>query len=240
MCRRSFPTLEAMTRLVLLPGMDGTGELFEPFVRAVNAKTQVVRYPASRVLGYGELEQLVLSELPEDEDYVLLGESFSGPIALSIAAKQPARLRGIILCCSFARNPYPGLGILRGLVNWLPDRSPISLLEFFLAGTFSTPDLRRALERALNQVAPSALRARLSAAIQVDVVSKLPAVSVPLLYLRASNDRVVPPSASKIVLEKVPNGRLQELIAPHFLLQTAPNDAARLTEAFLSEVGHAL
>ncbi len=37
-----------MTRLVLLPGMDGTGELFDPFIAALHGiiSTSVVRYPA--------------------------------------------------------------------------------------------------------------------------------------------------------------------------------------------------
>lgn len=237
---RSTPTVNGMATLVLLPGMDGTGDLFGAFVDAIRAKTRVVRYPASQPLGYGELETLVASELPADEPYVLLGESFSGPIALSIAAKDPPLLRGVVLCCSFAKNPRPALGPLRGLVDWLPDRPPLRALEWVLAGRFATPKLREALARALRKVSPGALRARMTAVMGVDVVPVLRFISVPILYLRAVEDRVVPPSASHLVLANVSRGKVVEIVAPHFLLQTAPGEAGKIVDEFLGEVGGAV
>lgn len=235
-----YNKLDGMTRLVLLPGMDGTGELFGAFADAVRVDTQIVRYPTDRALGYTELERLVISELPSQEPYLLLGESFSGPIVLSIAARRPPFLRGVVSCCSFARNPRPGLGPLRALVNWLPDRPPIDPLMWLLAGRFSTPELRAELSRALGQVSPAALRARMTAVIGVDVVPKLHSISVPLMYLRASEDRVVPAVASQIILENVPRSRAEELVGPHFLLQTQPEEAARLVEDFMQAAEHAI
>lgn len=48
-------------RAVLLPGMDGTGELFSEFVAAlpVGLESVTVRYPTDRCLSYSELEELV-------------------------------------------------------------------------------------------------------------------------------------------------------------------------------------
>ncbi|MCL2523002.1 MAG: lysophospholipase [Betaproteobacteria bacterium] len=228
-----------MTTLVLLPGMDGTGELFSPFADAVEAKTRIVRYPASPPLAYAELEAFAAAELPADEPYVLLGESFSGPIALSIAAKQPPQLRGIVLCCSFARNPRPIPALLSGLVNRLPDRPPVGLLLWFLAGRFATPELRQALTRALAKIPPATLRARMAAVLGINVVSLPPSLSVPLLYLRAVEDRVVPATASRLILEHVPNGRVVDFVAPHFLLQTVPREAASVVDEFVREAGSA-
>lgn len=225
-----------MTTLILLPGMDGTGTLFDPFVAAVSTPTQVVRYPASQPLDYGQLQTLVTSALPADEPYVLLGESFSGPIALSIAAKRPPLLRGVILCCSFASNPRPGLRWLRSCVDWLPDRPPLAALEWFLAGRFAHPGLREALARALAQVSPRVLRARMKAVLEVNVLHELRSISVPLLYLRAAEDRVVPVLASQQILSNSSRSRLVELVAPHFLLQAAAREAARVVDAFIQEV----
>lgn len=222
-----------------MPGMDGTGDLFAAFTSAIDAETQVVRYPTDCSLGYAELEQLVLSELPSDRPYLLLGESFSGPIALSIASTRPALLRGVVLCCSFASNPRPKLAPLHGLVQWLPGRPPTDLLLWFLAGRFATPALRDALSRALAQVSPAALRARMAAVIGVDVVPRLHSISVPLLYLQATEDRVVPPSAAHAILDTVTRSRLVALDAPHFLLQTCPQAAATAIHEFLRELEHA-
>jgi len=96
-----------MTILVLLPGLDGTGELFAPFVGALTGiDTRVIAYPADRAMDYPEHEGFVRDKLPRDEDYFLLAESFSGPIGISIAATAPPRLRGLILCGTFAsRRP---------------------------------------------------------------------------------------------------------------------------------------
>src|SRR5262245_59360933 len=103
-----------MAALVLLPGMDGTSKLREEFVAALRPTIEatVVSYPNDQVLGYPKLEALVRSALPADRPYILLGESFSGPIAIAIAASCPAGLVGLILCGSFARNPRPILGSL--------------------------------------------------------------------------------------------------------------------------------
>jgi hypothetical protein len=53
------------TKLVLLPGLDGTGELYDAFTAALaDIETQVVSYPPDRELGYSELEQFIRERLP--------------------------------------------------------------------------------------------------------------------------------------------------------------------------------
>ena len=90
-----------MVALILLSGMDGTNKLREAFVAALGPTIEptVVTYPTDRPLGYPELESLVRSTLPADRPYVLLGESFSGPIAISIADSCPPALRASLTKC---------------------------------------------------------------------------------------------------------------------------------------------
>ena len=73
-------------RLVLLPGMDGTGDLFADFVSALpdGFETGIVRYPTEIFLSYSELMPLVQSLAPASEPFVLVAESFSTPLALSL------------------------------------------------------------------------------------------------------------------------------------------------------------
>ena len=58
-------TQSTIFALVLLPGMDGTGELFAPFVAALKRefKVVVVRYPTNEPLGYAELEAIARGKL---------------------------------------------------------------------------------------------------------------------------------------------------------------------------------
>jgi pimeloyl-ACP methyl ester carboxylesterase len=86
--------------LVLLPGMDGTARLFEPFVRALPAgwSAAPVRYPPDRPLGYHAL----LDQVPVPAgDFVLVAESFGGPLALKVAAKNPTGLKAVVLVATF-------------------------------------------------------------------------------------------------------------------------------------------
>lgn len=231
----------ALVSLVLLPGMDGTASLFTNFVAALGSefKTVKVAYPTEGALGYPELEAVALAALPAGP-YVLIGESFSGPIAISLAASASDQLKGLVLCCTFARNPRPLFGSLRPLVDFFPlALAPVSVLARLLLGRFSTQALRLALEKALAQVSVPALRARLKAVLAADVCAKLSAVKVPVLYLRASQDLVVPASASRRVAQLNPRTKVVEMEAPHFLLQAAPSESARVVAAFVREAQNA-
>ncbi len=225
--------------LVLLPGMDGTGELFEPLLSALEGQfnTLVVSYPNDRSLSYAELQSIVLKALPTDSPFVLLGESFSGPIAISLAALQPPQLKGLVLCSTFVRNPRPRLRGLSFLLNILPLHPvPIGLISTLLLGHFSTPALRRSLHRAISLVTPSVMRARLRAVLTVDVAKELACVSVPTLYLRATHDRLVLATASALISQLKPDIRITKLDAPHCALQAAPHNATKSIKAFVSSL----
>ncbi len=225
-----------MITLVLLPGMDGTGTLFEPFMKALGDEFHiaVVTYPPDQPLGYAELESIASAALPADGPLILLGESFSGPIATTLAAHYPSRVRGLILCCTFIQNPRPIFSTFKLLAGTIPVRfAPLGVISHFLLGSFATPGLRLALKRALAPLSPAALRARLQAVLSVDASPQLAAVQCPVLYLRASQDRVVPPTASRLVSQVCPAAELVSLDAPHSLLQAVPSEAATTVAAFI-------
>jgi pimeloyl-ACP methyl ester carboxylesterase len=122
------------------------------------------------------------------------------------------------------------------LIRLLPIRwAPIVLLAWPTLGRFGTPALRSQLGEAVSRVSPSVIRKRLSAVVEVDVSALLARVDVPVLYLVASEDRLVPRSASD-ELTAIPRIRFAEIEGPHFLLQARPSVAAAHVEAFLREV----
>ncbi|HYJ41090.1 MAG TPA: DUF3658 domain-containing protein [Steroidobacteraceae bacterium] len=224
-----------MTILVLLPGLDGTGDLFAPFVAALTGvDSRVIAYPADRAMDYPEHEGFVRDKLPRDEDYVLLAESFSGPIGISIASTAPPGLRGLILCGTFASNPLPWLGPLANAIGRLPAmRMPPALAAPWLYAGRATPELRRAHASAMARVSAVTLRARVVAALGVDYRSLVSRIEVPMMYLRAKSDRLIPAAAGQAIVDLRPETTMVVIDAPHFLLQTEPEVCARAVEKFL-------
>jgi pimeloyl-ACP methyl ester carboxylesterase len=223
-----------MAKLILLPGLDGTGELFAPFIDALGGfKTQVVSYPPDRAMSYAEHQAFAQAKLPPDEDYVLLAESFSGPVGIAIAAMAPARLKGLILCGTFASNPLPVFGPLRRIIGAFPAvRVPPALAAPWLYAGRGTPELRRLHAQAMSRVAPSTINARVAAILAVDYRAQLRLIEVPMMYLRATADRLIPAAAGQAILQLRPDVEMTEIDAPHFLLQTEPVRCAAMVLGF--------
>lgn len=223
------------TTLVLLPGMDGTGTLFDPLRERLPASmpVEVVGYPRDRPLGYPELTRVALDALPAGRPVVVLGESFSGPIALRLAAERRDDCRGVILSASFASSPYP-VGRLAGLVDAVPIRAfARGFGPRWLMGRWKTPELVERYEAALDAVAPDVLRARVRAVAAVDETATLASIDRPTLYLRPSADRVVPPSSVRTFSRFARSGTVETIDGPHLLLQCAPAPSARAIAAFV-------
>lgn len=219
--------------LVLLPGLDGTGELFQPLLEQLPEAIEpiAVRYPSNEPLGYHALCDLVLQKIPSGCPFVLLGESFSGPVAILVASRRPAGLLGLILCASYvsAARRWPAL-----FARFAPVHFGARLFgPQALMGRLKSRELRIQMQDALSQVPACVLRARLRAAARVDVTAELAALDIPTLYLRPSEDTVVPYSAAELYARTAGRGKVEVIAGPHFLLQCVPSAAARSIEQFV-------
>jgi pimeloyl-ACP methyl ester carboxylesterase len=226
-----------MVALVILPGMDGTAKPRADFAAALGleVETRVVAYPPDPALGYAELEALARASLPTDRPYVLLGESFSGPIAISIAASRPRHLVGLILCVTFARNPLPVLGSMPWLLPFIPfGLAPMRVIRAFLLGRFATAPLIEALRDTFNEVSMQTYKARLGAVARADLRPALTNVRVPVLYLRATEDRLVPRRCADAIARAATQTSIVDIEAPHMLLEVAPAAAAATVKAFVA------
>jgi pimeloyl-[acyl-carrier protein] methyl ester esterase len=222
--------------LCLLPGLDGTGKLFAGFVSFLGSRidTRVLSYPTHEPLGYEALEFLVLAALPKNRPVVLLGESFSGPIAIRIAARPPTGLVGLIVCGSFAMNPFPGLGWARALAAYLPVKSlPRWMRAPLMWGSLSPGRATSQMERAMSGVSSSVIRHRIGAILSVDATAALQNIQLPVLVLRAGRDRVIPRAASQRILKVLPHAQLVEVDGPHLLLQTRPEECGEAIMKFI-------
>jgi len=217
-----------MSTLVLLPGLDGTGQLFEELSRTLEGQFRVLTlsYPTQQPMDYDGLLPFVRASLPDD-DYIIIAESFSGPIALQIAQDKLPGLKGVVLGASFARLDITAKWILKILARILPPRLvPTWLLAPFLMGRYATPQLRHCLRQALAMVAPSVLGMRAQAALEVDLLQSGKTIDVPVLCLRATQDLLVPKTAAEAISQIANDVTIREITAPHFIFQIAVSECA--------------
>jgi pimeloyl-ACP methyl ester carboxylesterase len=223
-------------KLILLPGMDGTGALFADFIKALpdTVEPEVIAYPENEALSYRQLEALVTGKLPHGDDYVLLGESFSGPIGLSIAAKSPVGLRGLILCCTFAKSPRPLLARLGGLlpVSAVPER----LRNTMLLGESGKSAAALSLSQVLQHIPDSVLKHRIHEVSVSNVDTLLGMIEMPVLYLRATQDRLIPRKTADMMIGKIKTGAVIDIKGPHMLLQANPSDTSESVLSFLNDL----
>jgi pimeloyl-ACP methyl ester carboxylesterase len=228
-----------MTLLVLLPGMDGSGTMFGEFAGALGLKTLIVPYPRDQILDYEQLELYVDRLLPLDEPYLVLGESFSGPIAIRLAARGAPNLLAVVLVCTFARiaQRRPPR-IVRALMSLLPFwRLPVAVGAARLFGRFDSETVRSQLAASIAGVLPAVWRSRMRSILDVDVTPQLQRIAVPVLYLRASEDRVVPAAAAAMIASHNPRARVVLVEGPHALLQANPTGSAAAIREFAEQAG---
>jgi pimeloyl-[acyl-carrier protein] methyl ester esterase len=227
--------------MVLLLGMDGTGKLLLEFVHALPARIrkEIPQYLTDVVLSYDQLAKMVRSMCEDSPPFVLLAESFSTPLAIRIAAENPANLRGLILCAGFVMSPA------RGVTRWLAlalapllmrAALPEAAIRSRLVGRDASRSLVTTVREAIASVQPAVLAARLRAVLECDVRSDLRRVAVPMLYLQAQHDRLVPARCLEEIRAVRPEIRAIVIDAPHFLLQREPRQTAEIVAAFLRDL----
>ena len=239
---QNFMTNRENITLVLLPGMDGTGKLFAPLLQQLppHITPEVIRYPTSEKLSYQALTDLAREQVPRKQPYLLLGESFSGPIAIALAASAGVQLKGVILSCTFARNPREFLSKFGVLVPSLPIHAwSMPLLNQLLMGSFKDPAMSNQLFDAVSQVLPEVMRYRLDEVMRVDETQALKSINKPILYLQGKEDYLVPSSAAQTIMQLAKKAEIIALDAPHLLLQVAAKEAAHYIMQFAEKVGYA-
>ena len=226
-------------QLLLLPGMDGTGRLFAPLLTSLppSLTAIAVSYPLDKPHGYDGLLTLVEEAASGLDDFVVVGESFSGPLALMLASKNPPGIRGVVLCASFVRFPLSIPEQWRGMVRpWMFRIQPTWLVALVLLGRHAWGPLGRLLRESIRSVSPEALTARAVAVTRVDVTAELMACSVPVLYLRAAGDLIIRPGCWELVQSMRPEAEMALLPGPHLVLQVSPSEAATVLANFCNRL----
>ncbi len=244
-CPQRVPMIEALRsggslKLVLLPGLDGTGVLFGPLLSVLpkTLETLVVPLKQEAGLSYTEQAEYVASKLG-DERIVLLAESYAGMVAYALVQSKRLNISHLVFVASFLSRPS-ALSRLAPILPVNVARSslvPKRLMGALLFGSFSSLELVELFYSALNEVDAQVIRWR------VRQVSRLSPpqtkLEVPCTYLGATHDRLVSHRVMKQVEKLCPNLMVKRVPGTHFLLQTNPTPCAEILSNIAQKIDFA-
>ncbi len=212
--------------VVCLPGMDGTGRLFEGFLKAAPewAEPVAVGYPTDKRLGYEELAEAAKEHVPKGRRFVVVAESFSGGVGVTWCAQKPEGLMGLVLVNSFVTPP--GGGVMR----WIPWRLAfgVPVLSVVVKAVLTNgPSALGAWEvkKRVDAVRADVLAFRAGLIARMDMRGKLGEVAVPTLVLRGRQDRLVGAGKAREMARLNGGVSVREMDGPHLLLQARPGEA---------------
>lgn len=228
-------------RIVLLPGLDGTGELFADFVAVLppTMAATVVGYPRQEFRTYAELLVSVRDLVAGVDQFVALGESFSSPLAVQLAATRPKNLAGLIICAGFVSNPFPHAKffmqvLARPFLFRFP--RPDFIHKYYVTGGSANPALRERIRKNLRLVAPEVLARRVQEILKCDAREDLIRTAVPIMYLQGAYDRLIRGRCFDEIHKLQPRVRLASVPAPHMVLQLKPRETADAIMKFVQEI----
>ena len=222
----------AAQEIVLLPGLDGTGDLFDPLAAHLSDEftLKVVRYPNDPTLGYAGYAELVRAVIGTREVF-LLGESFSGPIAVRVATQLGRKIKGLMLAATFLKSPRPSWLIRQG-ARADPEATPKKIRDAFLMGSYGDDELRKKVDQIVHNLSRPVREARLRAIAEVDVRDDFAKLDCPVLALHGREDWLVPMRAMQKAISRKGGARMIAFPAAHMLLQTSADEAAMEIRAF--------
>ncbi len=211
---------------ILLPGLDGTGILAQPFVKQFPypERLEVITYPQSiKNNSLSQLAKMIEDKLIDKKNYVLIGESFGGLVCLEILKRNFLTLKGMIFLVAFAQPPKPRLlKLLEKLpIEYFPWASlPNFILKQFAISSDATQEQVELAQTTSKSVDPKTLAHRLRIIISDPMKDIDNHWSIPCLYIQGSEDKVVPKHSANWFKKHFSNFTLNSIKGGHFLLHT--------------------
>jgi len=229
--------METELKLVLLPGMDGTGELFDEFLSGIGEiEYLVIPLPKSGPQDYFSLRIYVEEKLP-NHDFIFLAESFSGAIASQIAFDGMPFLKGIIFVGSFLSAPNR---LVLSLAKFLPIKTMLCLpfhefmLRKLMLGAKASQSLLTKFKTTVKSVPGSILKARIST--MQDLLLSNQCSEIPAFYIGGNSDQLVNSLKAQEFKKCFSRIEFSELDGAHFLLQSNPAGCAHQVTEILSRL----
>ncbi len=201
--------------LVLFPGMDGTGQLFDRQLAGLVDRFDVrcLSIATNDLTGWSGLVDravsLILSELSKGQELYFCGESFGACFSMQVAAQLGTKINRLVLinpASSFSRQPLLAAGsALSGLMpDALYSLSAMILVNFLIDGERVAPPERQSLIDAILSVHPQTAAWRLNLLNQFPINSIVPKLTdIPTLLIAGALDRLLPSSLEINILSQL-------------------------------------
>lgn len=210
--------------LLLLPGLDGTGLLFYRQVPLLAARYRVgtLRLP-DHAPSMGALVALVREAVrtlaPAGEPVTLVGESFGGALALSYAVEHPRTVGRLVILNSFPHfgpqaRLWLGYHVLRA-TPWGVMRIVRQLTAWRMHSRHTGRDEIQRFHALMRATTRDGYLGRLALLRTYDVRDRLGALNVPVLFLAADQDHLVPSVAQARLMASLTPGSTVRVLAGH-------------------------
>lgn len=222
-------------KLILLPGMDGTGILFTPLIHQLDGlDIKVIPLPNDGPQDYSTLSAHVVSVIG-DEECIIIAESFSGGIVESLLRSGEANIKHVILFASFLSCPS---FFLLKIAIYLPLKELFNIplitpffMRLFCLGHSAPADNINLLQRAISLVPASTLKARMKQASAYKASSLV--FQTPATYIHPKHDWLVSDRSLEFMI-RFNKIEVIELDGPHFIIQSQPEKCAHVIRKALS------
>ena len=213
-------------KIVLLPGLDGTGDLFEPILNQFPKYIDVaiIRYNNNKKQTYKELIEYVANQLPKD-DFILVAESFSGYIAYEIGLKRFKNLKQIVFVATFLTNPRPII------LNLIPSfifrlHIPKFIIKWLFLGFNANNNIINLFQKTISNIPPEVIWFRLQEIKKLNPTNNR--LNLPTTYILATQDCLVPKSSLRDFQKLCQNLKIYPIEGKHLILQSKPKDCAKI------------
>ncbi|ESQ83679.1 hypothetical protein AEAC466_11775 [Asticcacaulis sp. AC466] len=190
---------------------------------SLHLETRILSYPANEAMDYAKLCEYLLPDIPTDRNYILIAESFSGPLAILMAGMVSHPPDILILTATFAVTPWPRMALLLKRCLFLTDsvKVPAWVVAITLLSQ-KTKFMAKDILASLQAIDRDVLRTRLGAVLDCDVRPQLAALDMPIMYIRGRRDRLIPKRCVDDMTAVNRHITVVEVDAPHFVLQDDP------------------
>jgi 3-oxoadipate enol-lactonase len=219
--------------VVLVPGMNGTGELFYRQVprleRSYRVATYALREDAESLdLLAADLARVVDVVAPVERRAIIVGESFGGAVALTFALSHQERVGALVILNSFPYfAPQVRLWLAIAGLAVLP-WGAMPLVRQLTAFRLHSPHTHRAEVRQFIELTAHATRDgyinRLKLLRRYDVRDRLHDIRQPALFLASEHDHLVPAVAqARYMANRVPSSVMRILKGHGHICLIAPD-----------------